>query len=600
MNDSAEAGRSDGRRPEGRLPAVAAALVVAVLGLLLLGQAGRSVFGRVPVLDEVWYLDRAADLQGLSAPADEPHFMSPLYPVLIKLAGSAHAVPEDRVVPPANLRGLRLLQLGCWAGLLGLLRLLAGRLLPPDAPRRRFLVWLPTLLAALYRPAAVYALAVLLELPLVFLVTLALWLLTDLGARRRPLPWAVLAGLALGLAGLLRGTALVLVPLAAWWAVRRAGCGRWRPIAAVVVPALLVLLPPAWHNSRIAGRPEGPALNGGVNLMIGNGPEANGFYVAVIDGDWRADPAGTEQLAAATGRDSLDLAAADRIWTRRALDTMASRPGRTVGLWLKKVWLHLQGWEIDQLTPLAGWTRTVPLLHLLVVPWALLVALGLTGAADLLARRAAGPWTPVLAAGGLLLAVQSVFFVVSRYRLALLPMLALLAAAGAAALLSRRRVALVALPLAVLLTVPWGLGPVRAQWRAMALANEALRYNDLAAATDDPAARDQAERLYRAALAAGAPGEAPWLGLATVLEARGDDAAAGRVLAEGARLLPRAPGLQKSLAVRELAAGNAAAAEPRLRAVLALRPRDADSLHNLCVMLGGGARSTPPRTWPAG
>jgi len=196
VNAPAAAGRSGGRRSRDRLPAAAGVLAAAVLGLLLLGQAGRSVFGQVPVLDEVWYLDRAAALHGLAAPAGQPHFMSPLYPVLIKLAGSAHAVPADRVVPAADLRGLRLLQLGCWAGLLVLLRLLAGRLLPADAPRRGLLVWLPPVLAGLYRPAAVYALAVLLELPLVFLVTLALWSLTGLGARRRPLVAAVLAGLA--------------------------------------------------------------------------------------------------------------------------------------------------------------------------------------------------------------------------------------------------------------------------------------------------------------------------------------------------------------------------------------------------------------------
>lgn len=574
-------------RPAGsrstRLVPVVAGLAALALWAVLLTQAERSPFARVPVLDEVWYLDRAASLDGLSAPADEPHFMSPLYPILIKVSGSAHAVPADRVVPAADLRGLRLLQVACWLGTALLLRLLAARLLPPDAPHRAWLAWLPPVLFALYRPAAVYAMAVLLELPLVFLLTLALWCAVAGEGARRPWAWALVAGAALGLAGLLRGTALVLAPAAAWWFLRRGG---WRPAALLLAAAALVLLPASVHNSRALGRPAGPVLNGGVNLVIGNGPAANGFYVAVIDGDWRADPAGTAQLADELGGPRPDLGEADRLWRGRALDTMRRQPGRTLQLWVKKVWLQLQGWEIDQLTPLAGWTGTVPLLRALVVPWGLVAVLACVGVVDLVSRRRVGAWSAPLAVFALLLAAQAVFFVVSRYRLALLPAAALLAAAGFAALLARRRPALIALVPALLMVVPWGLGGVRAQWRAMGLANEALRYADLAAATDDATARTRAEELYRAALAGGAPGEAPWLGLAAVLEARGADAEAGRVIAEGASAVPRSPDLHRQAALRALAAGDAAAADPHLQALLKLQPGDAEALHNLAVLRG--------------
>ena len=85
---------------------VAALTVLAVAGWsVVLHQAERSVFGLVPILDEVFYLDRAAELNGLRPPADQAHFMSPLYPLLVKVAGADGGVPDDRLVPPRALRG---------------------------------------------------------------------------------------------------------------------------------------------------------------------------------------------------------------------------------------------------------------------------------------------------------------------------------------------------------------------------------------------------------------------------------------------------------------------------------------------------------------
>ena len=116
------------------------------------------------------------------------------------------------------------------------------------------------------------------------------------------------------------------------------------------------------------------------------------------------------------------------------------------------------------------------------MPYALLVVLGLAGLAASWRLPAARWWSFTLLA---LLAVQSVFFVVSRYRLALVPALALLAGLAAARLLALDRVSLrrqrwpVAAAVALLLVIPWGLGGIRRDWRALAAANEALRWADV-------------------------------------------------------------------------------------------------------------------------
>lgn len=565
---------------------------------LLLPQAERSIFARVPVLDEVYYLDQAVRPE-----AGAPYFISPLYPRLIDLAGSGHGVPADLVLPSVALRGIRLLQVTLWLATTLLLHLIARRTLAPLAARAagppwdQVVLWLPALLFILYRPAAVYTVTILLELPLVFLVTLFLLVLTW---RPGTLGAALLAGVILGTAALLRGTALALLPVAAL-ACWTADVSRWQKglaTLALLAATALPLAPAGLHNSSLAGRPVGPTLNGGVNLYIGNGPEANGFYVAAVPGDWRRDPAGREFLAGRLGLAQVSLAAADSIWTRAALDSMAEHPARTFRLWLKKVWLHLQSWEIDQLTPLAGWTREVPLLRLLVVPYGLLVVLGLAGLA---ATSRSVPGVRLWAwSVGLLVGAQSVFFVVSRYRLVLVPLLCLAAGAGVLGLMEavreNRHRSLGAGPvrtwvgavsLAFLVTIPWGLADVRSLWVPLAQANEARRWGLLGEAENQPQALERAAVLYRASLAAHASEPGPWLGLAVTLKAQGRRDEAEGTLADGILQVERNLELRRMLVGLLLEDGRRSDALVQAQALLRAYPDDAETLHNTTVLLVG-------------
>ncbi|MBK7188935.1 MAG: hypothetical protein IPH86_09725 [bacterium] len=591
--------------PDRTWPALLVALVfVAAFWTFYFPQAERSVFGRVPILDEIYYLERAA-----AAPdAREPHYMSPLYPQLIDLAGSATEKPGARTFTPEQLRGIRFVQLACWLGIVALLRLMAGRWLAPLAGpgwRRTLVTWLPAALFALYRPAAVYVMTVLLDVPLAFLVTAFLALATTAavpsatasGAWRVPVR-AALLGVVVGLATLLRGTSLLLLPvgmLAAAWPP-----GPWarRALMALVVAvaAAAAMAPAVAHNSRAAGRLVGPALNGGVNLYIGNGPEANGFYVAVVPGSWLLDPAGRAFLAERFDKPDVSLAQADSLWADAALASVRGKPLRAAGLWLKKVWLHLQGWEIDQLTTIGGWTRAAPALRALPVPYALLVVFGLAGLAASWRLPAARWWSFTLLA---LLAVQSVFFVVSRYRLALVPALALLAGLAAARLLALDRVSLrrqrwpMAAAVALLLVIPWGLGDIRRDWRALAAANEALRWAEVGVADRDEAALARAETLYRQAIDGRAGGPAPWLGLAMVLKERGDAAAAEQVLVEGAAATSQNLDLLKMVIRLQLEQKRRDDAFPRVLAALRDHPRDADLLHLAAVLNEQAGRREP-------
>jgi Flp pilus assembly protein TadD len=571
------------------LPPLAVLVVLAAGWLMLLPTAERSVFGLVPVLDEVYYLDRAVD-----PAASDGYFVSPLYPRLVALTGSAVSLADDEILAPPEVRGIRLLQIGCWLAVALLLYLTARRTLAEAVdrlPGGTWWCWLPSVLFVLYRPAAVYTMTILLELPLVFLVTLLLYLLTW-----RDRPWwpALLIGLTLGTAALLRGTVLVLTPVAAWALLTAVAGPRRRVLTMLVLLAAVVLplLPATVQNMRVAGRPAGPTLNAGVNLFVGNGPQANGFYVAAVPGDWRRDPAGTAYLAERLQWPAVSLAEADSMWTAEALNAMKARPGHTAGLWLKKLWLHLQAWEIDQLTPLEGWAQAVPGFRVLLMPFGILVVLGGAGLASGVTRwPAVRFWAASLA---MLLAFQSVFFVVSRYRLVLVPLLALLAVAGLARLvpaLTSRRLPpmswLLGAGVALLLAVPWGLAEVQSRWAPLAQANEARRWGVLGQATGQTGALDRAADLYRLSVAGQPDTPGPWLGLAVTLEALGQRQEARDILAGAILRVERNLDLRRMLVALMLEDDLRSDALVQAQALLRAYPEDAETLHNATVLLAG-------------
>ncbi len=565
--------------------ALALALAAVFWGALWTRLDQRSVLTRVPVLDEAHYLREAqAIAAGRLAPAT-PFVMSPLYPYFVAATGGGRDFNADGVRQGPPPHGTRLAQALLWLGVIGGLRVAARRLL--DDPY----AWIPPALCALYAPAAVFVTTTLLEIPFVFCLTTVLVLLTPGPAGVAPAvsrSWRVAAGagLLIGAATLLRPTALLLL-LPAWLAVGASRRVR-PPLVALLAGTLACLLPVVAHNSLRAGRLAGVSLNGGLNFYIGQGPGANGFFRSFEGFQFEADPAGVTFLSGRLGRPVDGPGEADRIWFAHAWAAVREHPARALGLWARKAWLHFTAPEIDQVTPLSVWKRDGPPLRLLVVPYGLLSALGLAGLV-LVARRPA--WRPWLLTLGLLVAAQSAFFVVSRYRLALVPSLALLAAAWAGELSRRRgraRLWPAVLALAgALVVVPWGLGAQRAAWNALGGANEARRWARLG----DPEGLARAETLYRESLEADPTQVAVYQGLARVLVRREQVEEALRVLAAGALRVDQGDLLERDLAMLHMQQARYDEALPRLLSYRRDHPDDAEVLHALAVALQGTGRT---------
>jgi len=142
----------------------------------------------------------------------------------------------------------------------------------------------------------------------------------------------IIFGLATAVAALVRGQALVLLPMAfVWWAMSGAS---WRQAglasASAVLVAAAMLIPWSIRNIAVTDSPILMSANLGYNLRIGHAPYSSGHYILPSD-LWDAEPG---------------LPFADRevlfndLGTRRALVYARDRPGREIGLAGSKIiWL---------------------------------------------------------------------------------------------------------------------------------------------------------------------------------------------------------------------------------------------------------------------
>jgi Flp pilus assembly protein TadD/4-amino-4-deoxy-L-arabinose transferase-like glycosyltransferase len=315
-----------------------------------------------------------------------------------------------------------------------------------------------------------------------FLCLLLFALARALGTGDRA-PW-LFTGLAFGGLVLTRENAAVFAPLLAAcpWGGASQGTprrGRLPALALLALGVALALAPVAIRNKVAGGELFLTTSQLGPNLYIGNNPQSRGTYAPLRFG--REEPASEQQDArelaeAALGR-RLTPAEVSAYWRGRALDFVRSAPGSWLRLMGRKILLTLNTAELpdayDQYT-FGDWS---PLLRWLgrLFPFGLLLALAVAGMA--LARPRWRVLWPLAALAGLYAASVALFYVFSRYRLPLVPLLVPFAAlflAEAASALRRRAVRPLALPLAAgAAAAVIGFWPLadRSQFRAAMLTN---------------------------------------------------------------------------------------------------------------------------------
>lgn len=311
--------------------------------------------------------------------------------------------------------------------------------------------------------------------------------------------YLALAGALLGLAALGRPNLMLLVVVLAgclwWWG--RSG-GRLGPVAVapLLIGFVIAISPATLHNIQ-HGEFALISANMGVNLYTGQSDFADGVSAIPVGVLWD-DIQLRSQQAGARGP-----VASSRYLTSETLKWMGSHPGQTLGLWLKKAVLVCSGIEgRNNINPmwLAQQDGVFVLSRWWPATWLMLpfAIIGLVWAG----RGSAPVWLlkwVVLSQAAAIIP----FFVTARFRAPLLPMLALLAAAGFVILIQavgkRQWLVLGAFAVALaVVNVDWyGLGHER--WLARDYFNQALIQSR---AYDDRLPNPlQAEKYYRQALA---------------------------------------------------------------------------------------------------
>jgi len=248
--------------------------------------------------------------------------------------------------------------------------------------------------------------------------------------------WLMLCGAVLGCFALTRENALILVPIVfAWllvyfntlsWAQRLRSCGL------VAFGLATVLVPVGVRNLVVGGEFLITTSQFGPNFFIGNNIDADGRTAPMRPrrDDPRFERQDSVEIAESQLGRELTPAEVSRYWLDLSVDYIRSNPGHWLRL-LGRKWLLLTNkTEIMDAEAIEAYQLSSNLLRGLgsSAHFGVLLPLAILG---LWATRARAAHLWVLYAAGLAVAVSvTLFFVNARYRMPLVPILALFASAG--------------------------------------------------------------------------------------------------------------------------------------------------------------------------
>nr|MBN2278927.1 tetratricopeptide repeat protein [candidate division Zixibacteria bacterium] len=402
--------------------------------LVYLIQARSDPTFYFPMVDELWHLNWAREIIGGNFWGNEAYFRGPLYPYILalflKITGQSLFWTRFLQIIIASLSAVLVLKLGEHtiskkAGII------AG------------------FGYAVYGTLVFYETMLLIPVLFIFLNLLAVYFLS-LAKEQNLFRWWFIAGLFLGLAAIARPNVLILIPFfLVWIYIIRRGHEKLKKlltIAAIYAAGLLIpILSVTLRNYIVTGEAIMISSQGGVNIYIGNNPDAEGLTMLMpevkLDESlpWNEFTRATRETAEKEAGHPLTAAEESSFWTRKAVDFVFHNPGKFISLIFKKTIYFLLGFENSDQTDIYQSRRYSSLYSLLIwknvlyFPFGLLLPLGLIGMVIGWGKRKELALFYIFIIGYAPTVI--LFLVTARHRLPIVPFMLLFAAIAVLALI---------------------------------------------------------------------------------------------------------------------------------------------------------------------
>ncbi len=360
------------------------------------------------------------------------HIHAPLYPFFLAALYKLCSM---------NFFMIRLLQSLIAAAGIGIL-FFPLRDMSEDRKEFRWLPWIYLGLIAVYPPLIYYSCELLSEALLLPLLCSSVFLLYKAdrleaennekrkGKRRSPTPFYIAAGAVTGLAIITHPITLLFCVAEAvylvfrrWLKCRKSKDKRWlnilKPGAVFAVLAMVIVLPICIYNAKLPNGSFSIQTNSGMNLYIGNNPDATGCSYLRPGRDW-------EKLKlSATAEAQKQGITPSRYFNNKTIKYIFSHPLDWTGLEIRKLLYTFNHHELvsgADLTPLREYTRFI---SWTVWSTGVMMMAGLAGFLIIIIlypSRLAGI-SHLLILSGSWLAALLITFTAGRYRMALYPVL---------------------------------------------------------------------------------------------------------------------------------------------------------------------------------
>ncbi|MGI8905411.1 MAG: glycosyltransferase family 39 protein [Candidatus Sumerlaeaceae bacterium] len=295
------------------------------------------------------------------------------------------------------------------------------------------------IMLALYAPAAFFDCLIQKSALDVLLLSIALLLLARARARFRPGQLFAL-GVVMGLLTLTRENALLLTPVMAVWLassfadIQPNPEPRWRwQRALMVLFGLAVILGPIYLRNAYYGARTGiTTYNVGTSFYIGNSSRAEGGYVPIRDerGTTELEESDAVEVGEGDAGRRLTPDEVSRYWFHRSFADIGKDPRGWMRLLLRKFLLAFNYIEIVDTDDIYFYEQFSPLLRALNSFWNFGLLFPLSAAGTLLCWRQRRDFVVLLLLAATMVFSLTLFYVVARYRHALVPLLIPIAAAG--------------------------------------------------------------------------------------------------------------------------------------------------------------------------